>query len=45
MKPKPYDPDDCPTGYVQTGYDTCSLAADPSMSKIFADGSSWTVGQ
>ena len=45
VKPKPYDPDVCPTGYVQTGYDTCSLAADPSMSKIFADGSSWTVGQ
>ena len=34
-----YDPDVCPTGYVQTGYDTCSLTANPT-SKIFADGSS-----
>jgi hypothetical protein len=39
-KPQSHDPVVCPTGYIQTGYDTCSSTANPKLSKIYADGSS-----
>ena len=41
-QPMPFDRIVCPPGYSQTGYDTCSLTANPKLSKIFADGSSRT---
>jgi len=36
--PPPYEPNVCSTGYIQTAYDTCTSASNPSM-VMFADGS------
>ena len=33
-----YQPEVCPSGYSQTGYDTCTSISDASMGKLFADG-------
>jgi hypothetical protein len=35
--PSSYQPEVCPSGYSQTGYDTCTSISDASMKK-FADG-------
>jgi hypothetical protein len=42
--PAPFEPDVCPDGYVQTGYDVCRKIANGTVSKIFADGSTFSVG-
>ena len=36
--PSSYPPEVCPSGYSQTGYDTCTSISDTSMKKLFADG-------
>jgi hypothetical protein len=36
--PSSYQPEVCPSGYSQTGYDTCTSISDANMKKLFADG-------